>query len=298
MHFFKRLYKIFFLVSSFFVTTSLLCNVPNSEIKRSEIDSLEVKSASAKRIIALSPHSVELLFAIGAGDRIIATLEYADYPEAALKIPRIGNFTGIQIEKVVELQPDLIIAWKSGNKATDLAKLESLGFTIFYSHPQNIQGIAAELAHLGELTGLVEQAQPVIDAMNKKHHLIKQRYQDKNLIRVFYQLWHDPLRTIGPNNWTDALIADCQGKNVFDDGSTAYPVIALENVINKNPEVIIIPHHSGNENSKKQIWESWDNIHAVKHQNIFTINGDLIHRFTPRALDGLDLLCKAIDKAR
>lgn len=262
------------------------------------VAAFEAKIKPAKRIIALSPHSVELLFAIGAGERILATLEYADFPKAALKIPRIGNFNGIQIEKVVELQPDLIIAWQSGNKATDLAKLESLGFNIFYSQPQNITEIATELAQLGELTGLSENAQIVINAMNKKHQYIKQQYKDKKPVQVFYQLWHDPLRTIGPDNWSNALISDCHGINVFDNSSTAYPVVSLENVINKNPDVIIIPHHSGSEDSKTQIWENWGAIQAVKLQRIFTIDGDLIHRFTPRALDGLDLLCKAIDKAR
>ena len=96
----------------------------------------------AQRIIALSPHSVEMLYAIGAGDRIVATLEYSDYPEAALAIPRIGNFTGIQIEKIIALQPNLIIGWKSGNKLADLNKIESLGFKIFFSHPKTLMKLA------------------------------------------------------------------------------------------------------------------------------------------------------------
>ena len=152
-----------------------------------------IDAKQIKKIIALSPHSVEMLYAIGAGDRIIATLEYSDYPEAALAIPRIGNFTGIQIEKVVELQPDLIIAWKSGNKAADLKKLESLGFKLFYSHPKNIGEISQELIRLGEITGLSQQALIAAKNLAEKHQQIKARYFNKEKVSVFYQLWHDPL---------------------------------------------------------------------------------------------------------
>jgi len=219
----------------------------------------------AKRIIALSPHAVEMLFAIGAGDRIIATIDYADYPAEALKIPRVGNFSGIQIEKIIALQPDLIIAWKSGNKTADLDKIQSLGFTVFYSHPKNIPGIISEL--------------------NKP-------------VKVFYQLWHDPLRTIGSDNWIESLIKDCNGHNLFHDINTPYPVVSLENVIAKNPQVIIVPHHSGSDAINKEIWTKWQNIKAIKKNHIYAIDGDLLHRFGPRAVEGLKQLCEAIDRAR
>ena len=251
-----------------------------------------------QRIIALSPHSVELLYAIGAGDRIIGTLEYADYPKAALEIPRIGNFNGIQIEKVVELQPDLIVAWKSGNKSSDIEKLKSLGFNIYHSQPQNIDEIGKELLELGKLTDLENEAKIVAREMMSQYQTIKNHYKRKKSINVFYQLWHDPIRTIGPNNWTQSLISDCNGSNIFNDATSQYPVVSLESVLVKNPEVIIIPHHSGNQEDKKKFWQKWSDIKAVKNDNINIINGDLLHRFSPRAINGLSILCKAIDKAR
>ena len=253
---------------------------------------------SAQRIIALSPHSVEMLYSIGAGDRIIATLEFSDYPEAALKIPRIGNFTGIQIEKIIALQPDLIIGWKSGNKLADLKKIESLGFKIFYSHPKNINEISTEILKLGELTGLQKAAQTMAEEMTQKHLQIIARYSKKAKVSVFYQLWHDPLRTVGPDNWNESLIADCNGQNIFNDTQSPYPVVSLENILNKDPQVIIIPHHSSNVGAKTKIWDKWQAIQAVKDKKIFTIDGDLLHRFGPRAIEGLELLCQAIDSAR
>jgi len=258
----------------------------------------ELATKPAKRIIALSPHGVEMLYAIGAGDRIVATIDTADYPAAALKIPHIGNFNGIQIEKIVALQPDLIIAWDSGNKSADLNKLKSLGFEIFYSLPKNIPDIGKELIKIGELTGLKTQAQLVANKINKQHQAIVNRYANKKSVSVFYQLWHDPLRTIGPDNWNESLINDCNGANLFNDTSTPYPIVSLENILTKNPQVIIIPHHSGEVGVKKEIWKKWQNINAVKNNNIFTIDGDLLHRFTPRAIEGLKRLCEAIDLAR
>jgi vitamin B12 transport system substrate-binding protein len=252
----------------------------------------------AQRIIALSPHAVELLYAIGAGDRIVGTVEYADYPEEAKKIPRIGNYTGIQLERVLELKPDLIVAWRTGNKDSDLKKMESLGLKLFYTHPQSIKEIKHDLAKLGELIGLSENADKVIADLEQKYQAILKRYKNKRAVKVFYQMWHDPIRTVGPNSWVESLIADCNGENVFNDAGSDYPLVSLESVLIKDPEVIIIPHHSGNIGAKKSVWDNWQTINAVKHNRLFVINGDILHRFAPRAIEGLEQLCQAIDSAR
>jgi vitamin B12 transport system substrate-binding protein len=260
--------------------------------------SVSIAAKPAQRIIALSPHAVELLYAIGAGDRIVGTVEYADYPEAAKQIPRIGNYTGIQLEQALALKPDLIVAWRSGNKDSDLKKMESLGLNLFYTHPHSISDISKDLIALGELTGLQDNAQQVIAQLEKKYQNIIHRNKEKRPVKVFYQMWHDPIRTVGPKSWVESLIADCNGENIFNDANSDYPLVSLESVLIKNPEVIIIPHHSGNIGAKKSIWDNWPSIDAVKHQRLFVINGDILHRFTPRALDGLEKLCKAIDAAR
>lgn len=120
--------------------------------------STDVLAQPAKRIIALSPHAVEMLYAIGAGDTIVAATDYADYPEAAKKIPRIGGYYGIQMERVMELNPDLIVVWDSGNKAEDINQLRTLGFNLYGSDPKTLEGVAKELEELGQLTGHVEEA--------------------------------------------------------------------------------------------------------------------------------------------
>ncbi len=252
----------------------------------------------AQRIIALSPHAVELLYAIGAGDRIVGTVEYADYPEAALNIPRIGNYAGLQIEHIAALEPDLIVAWRTGNPAADLAKLESLGLPMFYTSPTSIAEIGNDLIRLGELTGLVESAKAEAASLNAQYGSMKQTYTNKEPVRVFYQMWHDPLRTVGPNSWVESLINDCGGQNIFADAESEYPLVDMESALVKNPEVIIIPHHSGEITGKTNIWSKWPQVEAVKNDRLFTIHGDFVHRFTPRALIGLKQICEAIDSAR
>jgi len=255
-----------------------------------------------QRIIALAPHSVEILFSIGAGDRIIATTDYADYPQAALNIPRVGSHNGIQIERVVELKPDLIIVWESGNKLVDIQKLKSLGFNIFYTRPNKISHISDEIRRLGELTGLQQRARKIIDQLETKHHQIKNKYKSKSKVKTFYQLWHKPLTSVGPDSWVESLLNDCHAENIFHNASSSYPVVSIESVLVKNPQVIIIPHHSGDKEivseTKTDIWQKWSEISAVKNDQIYVLNGDLLHRFTPRALDGLQKLCEDIDKAR
>lgn len=257
-----------------------------------------VNAKKVERIVALSPHSVEMLYAIGAGDKIVGTVEYADYPAAAQKIPRIGNYNGIQIERLLALKPDLVIAWKNGNKSTDLEKMASLGLNMLYTQPKNIKDIGIDLIRLGEATGNLKQSQLLVKELQEKHQTIKQNYAALDKVSVFYQLWHDPLQSIGPNSWIESLINDCGGENIFHSASAPYPLVSIESVLVKNPKVIIIPHHSGSEADKKAIWNSWPEISAVKNHYLFALNGDLLHRFTPRALDGLKLLCEKIDSAR
>jgi len=256
----------------------------------------------AQRIIALAPHSVELLYAIGAGDRIVATTEYADYPKAALKIPRVGNANGIQIERVIELKPDLVIVWQGGNKSADIQKLKSLGVNLLSTQPFKISDISKELRQLGKLTGLEQQANKVIEEVEKRYKEITNKYKSRSKVKTFYQLWHDPLTSIGPDSWLESLLNDCNAENIFKDAFSSYPVVSIESVLVKNPQAIIIPHHSGDNDlqatEKTRIWKKWSEISAVKNGHVSVINGDLLHRFTPRVLDGLQTLCEDIDKVR
>lgn len=251
----------------------------------------------ASRIIALSPHAVEMLYAIGAGEQIVAAIERSDYPAAANDIPRIGNYTGIVIEQVIALKPDLIVTWNSGNKINQIEQLEAMGYPLYNSDPKTLDDIAIDLLHLGELTGREQQAGEVVNRFRQELSQLRSSYQDQRPVDVFYQLWSAPMMTIANGSWIQQLIEGCGGRNVFADAATAYPQISLENVLLKQPEVILIP---GDHNQPTQSfdWQQWPQIPAVKQQHIYYLDGDLLHRATPRALLGMADLCQQLDKVR
>ena len=187
-------------------------------------------SKPAEKIIALSPHAVEMLYAIGVGDKIVATTDHADYPAQANNIPRIGGYHGIQIERVLELNPDLVVVWGSGNKQEEIARIKSLGFKVFDSDPKTLAAVADELVALGELTGVTKQAQREADKYLQSLAQLRAQHADKQAVDVFYQLWSTPLMTVAKNSWIQQIIAVCNGNNVFVDSDSDYPQISIESV--------------------------------------------------------------------
>ena len=249
-------------------------------------------------IIALSPHIVEMLFDIGAGDQIIGTTSFADYPEQAKKIPRIGNYMRIQIERVIELQPDLIIAWKSGNPSDDLARLAQLGFNIVYSQPDTFKDIANELRSFATLTGHAEQGKTVAKKFEQELNAITKTYQDKNEITGFYELWSRPLTTVAEGSWPQQFLNICKVKNPFEQVLTPYPQISIEQVLPASVQIIIQPLSSNQKDREGFNWQDWELIPAVANKHIIQPDADAMHRMTLRSLEALKALCREIDEIR
>tara|TARA_R110000772_G_scaffold207090_1_gene317661 strand:+ start:308 stop:1216 length:909 start_codon:yes stop_codon:yes gene_type:complete len=250
------------------------------------------------KIIALSPHIVEMLFDIGAGEQIIASTEYANYPLAAKKIPRIGSSMRIQLERVIELQPDLIIAWKSGNPSDDLARIKQLGFNVVYSQPDSFNDVAKELRLFGKLTGHSKQAEQVATKFLADLADIKKKYGNEKPLTGFYEVWSRPLTTIAKGSWPQQFLDICSINNPFETAETGYPQVNIEKVLQANIDVIIQPL------SKKQAgvdgynWQQWPILPAVKHQQIIILDADIAHRMTTRSLHALTDLCQQADKSR
>lgn len=253
---------------------------------------------SVERIVTLSPSSTEMLFEMGVGDRIVGTVEYADFPKAATRIPRIGSYAGINIESVVALEPDLVVAWKSGNKSSDLEKLESLGLSVIYIDPKTMSAVADDIERLGTAVGEGEQGRAVASRFRERYQDLLATYSSQRAVRVFYQLSFEPLRTVGQGSWVDALIKDCGGENVFAEAKAHYPVVAFESVISRDPEVIIMSSHTSVTDEKEALWGDWPSVTAVKNNAMIPVNSSTLLRAGPRATEGLALLCQAIHQAR
>jgi len=256
------------------------------------------QSKPINRIIALSPHSVEMLFVLGAGDRIIATTKFSNYPPKAEDIPRIGGYNGIQIEKILALKSDLIIAWMDGNKIEDIEKMEKLGLNVYRSKTRSLDNIANELILFGEMIGLEDSGQQAANAFNARLKKIRTKNENKSPVRYFYQLWDEPLRAMAAGSWINAVMSACGGKNVFNNPALDYPEISIENVLIAAPEVFVIPSHHGTYTGGVDKWKKWPEIPAIANDQIYFIDGDLLHRFSTRILDGMEQVCIAFDKVR
>ncbi len=251
-----------------------------------------------QRIVALSPHSVELLFLLGVGERIVATTSFADYPEAAKSIPVVGGYNGIQIEKVLSLKPDLVIAWEGGNKRDDITQLERLGINVYRSNTTSLSEIADEIVRLGKLVGEPDRAKQESENYLNGLSDLKSRYADKKPVRFFYQLWSEPLRAMAAKSWINEMLTGCGGQNIFDASVGDYPQVSIENILSEQPEIIIIPSHHGRGLGEDEFWQKWPEVPAVKNNRIVYVNGDLLHRFSVRTLEGMKVVCAHLEQVR
>ena len=249
-------------------------------------------------IVALSPHIVEILFDIGAGQQIIGTTGFADYPEKAKEIPVIGNYLRLQIEKIIALQPDLIIAWKSGSPSDDLAKLEQLGFKIIYSEPKTFEDIAKEMREFGSLTGHKDFAEQQAIKLLAEVESIKNQYMNKSTISVFYELWSRPLTTVAKGSWPQQFLNICKAKNPFKMLEIPYPQVNIEKVLQEDIQLIIQPLSINQTDKEAFNWQDWPTIPAVKNKQIIQPDADAMHRMTIRSIQALTQLCADIDNTR
>lgn len=254
--------------------------------------------APAKRIVNLSPDFSELLFDIGAGDTLVGTIEYSNYPEAAKRVPRIGDGFHVDTEKVVALKPDLVLAWQGGTPQLLVEKLRSLGLPVLAIGTHDITDIAANLETLGEATGREAQAKQAAGAFRSRLAAFKTRYAHEPPIRVFYEISAEPLYTVGGAQSISRLMAVCGGKNVFADLTELAPVVGLEAVLARDPEAIVTGNGEGDVAERFKLWQKWPQLSAVHAGNLYAMNDDTISRATPRILDAGEQLCEDLDQAR
>jgi iron complex transport system substrate-binding protein len=253
--------------------------------------------APARRILALAPHITENLFSIGAGERILGTVDYSDYPPAALDIPRIGSFDQLNLEQVLALEPDLVIAWSGGNSPAQLDRLRQLGMRVFESDPHSFAAIAANLRIYGQLTGLEEASNQVASNLEQRVEALRIRYQGAASLRVFYQLWHEPLMTINRTLLVDQMLRLCGAQNPFADRPEPVPQLSIESVLAVRPQVILGTTEEVPDDWIER-WQRWPELPAVRQHLFYQLNADWMHRATLRALSGAEQLCTYLDDAR
>ena len=252
----------------------------------------------ARRIISLAPHITELLFAAGAGDRVVGTVRYSDYPPPAKSIPRIGDAAQLDMERIVSLKPDLVVAWHSSLSGDTEARLKSLGLTLYISEPRALTDIAADIISLGRLAGTGETARAAAAAFSNGLDRLRRRYRDSAPVTVFYQVWDRPVMTVNGDHFISHLLSVCGGRNVFAGLRPLSASVSPEAVVAADPQAMVAGVRGGNHRDVFNRWRSWTTVDAVRMHNLFTIPADLINRPTPRLLQAARQLCRDLDTVR
>lgn len=255
-------------------------------------------TAPAERIVSLAPHLTENLFAVGAGRQIKGATSFSDYPEAAANIPRVGGYSRIDIESILALEPDLIVAWASGNDRGQVQRLIELGLPVYISEPRNFEGIAHTLERLGQLSGNAAQgAEAAADLRDGAAHLAE-RYAGAEPVTVFYQVWEQPLMTVNDEHLINEAISLCGGDNVFGHLDNLVPRIDRESVLQANPEVIVAGGMGEDRRDWVDAWRQWPELRAVRNEALLFIPPSLIQRHTARVLEGATRLCTHLERVR
>jgi iron complex transport system substrate-binding protein len=251
--------------------------------------------APAQRIVVLAPHLAELVYAAGAGERLVGAVAWTDYPPQAADLPRIGDAFRLDLEALAVLRPDLVLAWKGGNPDHMLEQLEQRGYRVVRLAPQRLDDVATHLLEIGRLTGTAEPARRAAKRYRNGLDELRREHSGKRELRVFYQVSWRPLYTVGGNQLITEVMALCGGRNIFAELGELAPAVGMEAVIARDPEVILT---SDVQQDELVEWRRWPGVTAVARGHLYSVNGDLLVRAAPRILQGIREICARLDDAR
>ena len=283
----------------FMVTILLFISLDTSSVAKTLTDQLGRQvtvSDQPQRVISLAPSITEIVFALGQGHRLKGVTTYSDFPPEALKLPKVGSYVQLDLEKIVALKPDLCIAIKDGNPIAVARRLESLKIPVYAVNPRNLESIMQTVQEVAGLLNVQEKADKLVKSMNLRIQKVKSLVAKTTYRpRVFFQIGVSPIVSVGTNTFSHELIVLAGGKNVAQ-GPIAYPRYSTEQVLALSPEVIIITSMARVAIFKqvKAEWNRWPNMPAVRNHNIFIEDSNLFDRPTLRLVDGLELMVKLI----
>ena len=254
-----------------------------------------VLNAPAQRIVTLAPNLTELIHAAGGAASLVAVDSSSNYPPAVANLPRIGDAAGLDLERILALHPDLVFGWSSGNKPSDIARLEQLGVKVFLSEPRRLTDIPRTLRVMGTLLGTAGVGEKQARAFERRLQSLHTLAAGARAVSVFFEVWHQPLITVNGQHLISDVLTLCGGSNVFGSLPALAPSVSLESVLLADPEVIIatdVPREA------LAAWNRTARLRAVQRRQIYELHPDLITRATPRVLEGAEKICRWLAAAR
>lgn len=255
-----------------------------------------------QRVVSLAPSATEILFAIGAGAQVVGVDAFSNYPEAATKAAKVGDYAKISLESVVALKPDVVLA--SSLHGQMLGQMEQLGLKVLFVEPRDMEGVYKDIELVGRVTGHEAEAARVVSEMKAKLASVSAKLagltpQERPV--VYYEVWSDPLMSAGPRTYTHEVIQLAGGHNLAHDAEVDYPILASELIVARNPAVIVWPtFHGAEELTPAKLAEraGWASISAVKTGRVHPIDADIMSRGGPRLADAVVEMAKIIHPER
>ena len=280
-------YKLFI----FLLFVMVSCTSENSKKEESIIENNSI------RVITLSPHLAEMLFNLGALNTLVGVSAYTDFPEELENLPNIGDAFVLDIEKITILEPDIILAWESGTPRNIVDELVNLGFKVKIIKSKTLEDIASSILLLGDVVGKKNEAKKIANEFKTGIKYLKDTFQKKKKLKVFFQIDEKPIFTIGGSHFISELINICGGINIFSDVKQTAPSISEESVVSRDPEVIFSRDLASNK-MKLKIWEKFDNMSAIKLDNLFYLNARELERPTSGLVNAGKEICSKLEQAR
>lgn len=253
--------------------------------------------APAARIVTLAPHLAEIVFAAGAGAKLVGVAHFSDFPGHAQRLPRVGDAARVDPESILLLKPDLVLAWKSGNQAGDIARLEALGLRVFVTEPVRLADVGRLIRAVGALAGSVLSAHEAAASFEREIAALRAQFSARPAVRVFYEIWHRPLLTVNGQHMISDVIALCGGINVFGAAPLLTPSVSLESVLAARPQAIVGGGSAAAERDFRARWHDYE-FAELRGVEFVHVPPDEIQRATPRIAAGARVICDALERIR
>lgn len=252
-----------------------------------------------QRIVSLAPGNTEILFYLGLGDRVVGVTDYCKYPKEARLCPKIGGFSDPSLEKVVALKPDLVLA--TGMHQQMLPQLENAGLKVLVLNPHKIEGIFNDIKMVGRAAGIESKANALAQGLSDRVNAVSQKVAkipEKQRPKVYYELWNEPLMSVGRDAIIGQIIEVAGGQSITDDCTEPYPQISEEVIIARNPDVMVDSYGHGDAEAPTPAEiaarKGWENTEFVKTNRIYSINTDLLSIPGPRIVEGLEKMAECL----
>src|SRR6266705_1494749 len=246
----------------------------------------------ASRIVTLAPHLAEIAFAAGAGASLVGVSSFSNHPREARLLPVVASNSSIDLERLIALKPQLVLAWQSGNSPLQVARLEQLGYRVIVSEVRRL----ADIPRIIRLVGTIAGREAVADARAGRFEraiedLRRQRANEPG-VPVFVEIWHRPMLTVNGGHLISDAIRVCGGRNVFADAKVLVPLVSREQLLGARPQAIIT---GGFGSEKLQDWSSLKSVPAIRRGRIYVIDSELRQGQGPRVIEGIRAVCRQLE---